>query len=234
MVDQQEQLPVTGARRHPHVVRRRPIIEAARDVIVRQGIAGTRLRDLAAAAQVSLGTLTYHFSGMDEVLAGVIEAEETDFFMPLKKEALEAPSGREGLRHLVDGLFNNDPRTREHWLIWLNFWALATRDPRYGAWQHASYQSWQDCVTELVERGQLDDSLIVDDVALSVCQFMALVDGIAGQAYLVRQKPTVAAETPNAVMWRLVAHHFEIPTGPMRAAASHLTHPAETGGDTRS
>ena len=56
------------------------------------------MREVAAAAGVSLGTLTYHFTGIDEVLAGVIEAEETQFFHPIVVRALDADTGRAGLR----------------------------------------------------------------------------------------------------------------------------------------
>lgn len=199
------------SRRHPPEVRRRMIIEAAREVIARRGMAGTRMRELAAAADVSLGTLTYHFDGMEQVLAGVLQADEADFFAPLVETALAAETGREGLRRIVDGLFNDDPGTREHWLLWLDFWTLASRDATYGRWQTASYDAWRGTVTELVARGETDGSLTVADRDLSVSHFMALVDGVAAQAYLVGRESTVVPETPQALMWRLVTRLFDVP-----------------------
>ncbi len=48
--------------------RRSRIIDACLDVIAREGVAGTSHRRVAAVADVPLGSMTYHFAGMDELL----------------------------------------------------------------------------------------------------------------------------------------------------------------------
>ncbi|BAK33861.1 TetR family transcriptional regulator [Microlunatus phosphovorus NM-1] len=48
--------------------RRDRIIDVTLDVIAANGVAGTSHRKVAAAAGVPLGSMTYHFSGMDELL----------------------------------------------------------------------------------------------------------------------------------------------------------------------
>jgi DNA-binding transcriptional regulator YbjK len=48
--------------------RRSRIIDAALDVIAENGVAGTTHRRVAAAANVPLGSMTYHFRSMDELL----------------------------------------------------------------------------------------------------------------------------------------------------------------------
>jgi DNA-binding transcriptional regulator YbjK len=48
--------------------RRSRIIDAALDVIAAEGVAGTSHRKVAAAADVPLGSMTYHFTGMDDLL----------------------------------------------------------------------------------------------------------------------------------------------------------------------
>lgn len=48
--------------------RRDRIIDAALEVIATQGVAGTSHRKVAAVAQVPLGSMTYYFSGMKELL----------------------------------------------------------------------------------------------------------------------------------------------------------------------
>jgi TetR/AcrR family transcriptional regulator, regulator of biofilm formation and stress response len=45
------------------------IVEAAIDVIAERGVAGTTHRLIAAAADVPLGSLTYHFTGLDDLRA---------------------------------------------------------------------------------------------------------------------------------------------------------------------
>jgi DNA-binding transcriptional regulator YbjK len=48
--------------------RRDRIIDACLDVIAENGVAGTSHRKVALAADVPLGSMTYHFTGMDELL----------------------------------------------------------------------------------------------------------------------------------------------------------------------
>ncbi len=48
--------------------RRSRIIDAALDVIAEKGVAGTTHRRIAAMADVPLGSMTYHFHSMDELL----------------------------------------------------------------------------------------------------------------------------------------------------------------------
>ncbi len=196
------------ARRHPPPVRRRLIVEAARTVMARRGMAATGMREVAAAAGVSLGTVTYHFSGVDELLVKVIDAEEAEFFLPLVDHALAAETGRSGLQYLVDGLLSDEPRTREHWLLWLDFWTLASRDVQFGQWQLGSYEAWRKVVAELVERGQADGSLVVTDTERAVSHVMALVDGVAAQAFLVGRGAALASGGPRILMRSLLGDLF--------------------------
>lgn len=58
--------PRTNRRYDPD--RRERIIASCLDVIAEHGVAGTSHRRVAVAAGVPLGSMTYHFSGMDELL----------------------------------------------------------------------------------------------------------------------------------------------------------------------
>src|SRR5215212_2014758 len=48
--------------------RRDRIIDACLEVISQNGVAGTSHRKVAEAADVPLGSMTYHFAGMDDLL----------------------------------------------------------------------------------------------------------------------------------------------------------------------
>lgn len=197
--------------RLPAPQRRAMIVEAARAVIVERGIANTRMRDLAAVAEVSLGTLTYHFSGIEEILAEAVRAEMTEFYDPIVERSEAAATGREALRVLVDGFLSDDLRTREHWLLWLDFWtitshAATTDDASHAAWQSEVYDRWREVVSAAVRRGQVDGSLAADDVAFASTQFMVLLDGVAAQAFLPGRE--IAGATPHQLMWSMVERLF--------------------------
>ncbi|MEV4637852.1 TetR family transcriptional regulator [Actinoplanes sp. NPDC049548] len=59
--------PSRSARRHDPD-RKSRIIDVTVDIIAEHGVAGTTHRRIAAAADVPLGSLTYHFDGLDDLL----------------------------------------------------------------------------------------------------------------------------------------------------------------------
>ena len=182
--------------RHPTEVRRALIVEAARSVIADRGLFATTMRDIAAASEVSLGTVTYHFRGIAEILAEVLDGEMDAFYAPLVAAAFAQPDGRAALRALIDGFLASSPRARQHWVLWLDFWALSAHDGEYARRQAAFYQRWQRDVAAIFRRGQADGTLRAgapdDSGALdeggaldeAVAEFMAVFDGMASKAYL--------------------------------------------------
>lgn len=60
--------PAATAHRRYDPGRRDRIIDACLDVIAETGVAGTSHRKVAQAADVPLGSMTYHFTGMDDLL----------------------------------------------------------------------------------------------------------------------------------------------------------------------
>jgi AcrR family transcriptional regulator len=176
--------------RHPTEVRRALIVEAARSVIADRGLFATTMRDIAAASEVSLGTVTYHFRGIAEILAEVLDGEMDAFYAPLLATAGAQPDGRAALRALIDGFLASSPRARQHWVLWLDFWALSAHDGEYARRQAAFYQRWQRDVEAIFERGLADGTLLVGALdeggALdeAVAEFTAVFDGMASKAYL--------------------------------------------------
>ena len=160
------------------------LLDAARGVIAERGLHATTVRDVAAAGGVAVGTVTYHFSGIEEVLAGVLESELEHYSAPIWEHARTAPSGRTGLVRLVDGLVASDVRAHEHWKLWLDFWALAAHYPQYAMWQSRVYRELHQLTEHILERGRLDGSLRVPDAAQQAVELIALLDGLVVQAYL--------------------------------------------------
>lgn len=173
-----------GTRRRPPEVRRRMLLDAARQVIAERGLHATTIRDVATAGQVAVGTVTYHFSGIEEVLAGVLASEMDSYSAPIWERARTAVSGREGVQTLLTGLMASDQRTREHWKLWLDFWTLAAHQPEYATWQSRVYQDLHQLVETLLRRGGQDGSLRVNDPAAEAVELVALLDGLVVQSYL--------------------------------------------------
>lgn len=198
-------------RRQPPVIRRAMIIDAARELIAAQGAQTTTIRDIAAAARVAVGTVTYHFSGIAEVLAGVLETEMAQFSAPVMQAALDAPTGADGLAALTDGLIADGDRAAEHWKLWLDFWTLAAHQERYAAWQAQVYRDLHGLAATLFARGATDGSLPgeagLDRSGASAAgaqrravEYIALMDGLVVQTYQPgsRLRPAEAREILHA------------------------------------
>src|SRR5690606_41356377 len=107
--------------RKPTEVRRRLILEAAVPLGNEHGARRVGRRDIARAAGVSVGTVTYHFGGVREIIGEAVAMEIDGYYGPLGERMLSAPSAAEGVEVLVEGVFTAE--TDRHWRPWFDSWA---------------------------------------------------------------------------------------------------------------
>ncbi|MGY5882583.1 TetR/AcrR family transcriptional regulator [Modestobacter lacusdianchii] len=109
--------------------RRQRIVEATVDVIAEHGVAGTTHRLIAAAADVPLGSLTYHFTGLDDLRAQAfaLHAER----MAVKYEAHFADvTGIDDVVDAVTDLVHADADADDRdWAVAYELFLAALREP---------------------------------------------------------------------------------------------------------
>ncbi|MCV2490960.1 TetR family transcriptional regulator [Geodermatophilus sp. YIM 151500] len=92
--------------------RRERLVATALDVIAEHGVAGATHRAIAAAADVPLGSTTYHFSSLDELLAAAFTVHAERVAGALEGWMRDVPDQRAALdalaRHLADDLLGNE------------------------------------------------------------------------------------------------------------------------------
>jgi len=111
--------------------RRDRIIDACLDVIAERGVAGTTHRRVAETAGVPLGSMTYHFGGMDELLRAAFTRLSHTI-----ADGFEARLGREMTREeakdAVVDLIQQDVFAGHRELVLSHeLYTLAARDRRY-------------------------------------------------------------------------------------------------------
>ena len=79
--------------------RRRQLVSAARVVLVRDGVASTTLRSVAAEAGVPLGTLHYAFSSKELLLTAVFEDVRDEVSAVLNDVAEKGTGLERAIRH---------------------------------------------------------------------------------------------------------------------------------------
>lgn len=142
--------------------RRDRIIDAALELIAEQGVAGTSHRKVAERADVPLGSMTYHFASMDELLREAF-TRFSDRVATRFEERLAAADTTEEARAAVVEIINHDVfDTQADLVLTHELYTLAARQPAYREltreWMGRSRRALQRHVDP--ETAQLLDALI--------------------------------------------------------------------------
>ena len=120
---------MTGRRHDPD--RRSRIIDVCLDLIAEVGVAGVSHRKVAAAADVPLGSMTYHFAGMDELLReafGRFARAGSDGFERRMSAATDLESARAAVVAIItEGVFG----TQRDLVLTHELYTLAARDASF-------------------------------------------------------------------------------------------------------
>nr|WP_245852573.1 TetR family transcriptional regulator [Isoptericola jiangsuensis] len=118
------------------------MVDACLDVVAEHGVAGTSHRRVAAAADVPLGSMTYHFDGMDDLLRAAFgrfaEQQAAGF-----ERRLSAAADVEQAADAVVALITTDVfATQRDLVLSHELYTLAAREPAFrtltNAWMHRS------------------------------------------------------------------------------------------------
>jgi len=109
--------------------RKSRIIDATIDVIAEVGVAGTTHRRIAAAADVPLGSLTYHFTGLDDLLEQAF-ARHAERMSPAYEAHFEGVRTQDDLIDAVTALINGGAGAdNRDWTIAYELYLAALRNP---------------------------------------------------------------------------------------------------------
>lgn len=162
------------------------VLTATWRVIVRNGIEGTTIREIAREADCSVGSLSHYFSSKDDILRCALEVADSHVAERIKTIAAERPPGPALREALAQALPLDEERALELTLD-VNFWARALNHRPLRALQHLDHDRWRDVVVDLVERCLADGVFTAGDpvgrVAGDIADVLvAFVDGIGLQA----------------------------------------------------
>ncbi|MCA2214543.1 TetR/AcrR family transcriptional regulator [Jidongwangia harbinensis] len=109
--------------------RKNRIIAAAIDVIAEHGVAGTTHRRIAAAADVPLGSLTYHFTGLEDLLEQAF-THHAEQMSPVYEAHFDRVRGRADLVEAVTDLVHGDAGAdHRDWAVAYELYLAALRNP---------------------------------------------------------------------------------------------------------
>ncbi|MCF4125811.1 TetR/AcrR family transcriptional regulator [Methylobacterium sp. SyP6R] len=109
--------------------RRTRILRAALDTIAEHGVAGTTHRRIAAAADVPLGSMTYHFAGLDDLLTEAFTLLADTVSARFTERLAAAVTRAEACEAVVDLVVDDDWATPRNLLLSYELYAYAARVP---------------------------------------------------------------------------------------------------------
>jgi len=155
--------------------RRHELAAAAARVIARSGIDAASMRDIAAEAGWTTGTLAHYFTNKHELLDFTLRAS-IDQRSARRAERSDLPAADALRAALISALPTNEA-TRLHWIVTVALAGAAANDAALAATQRDAYRDYRDYLSGLL--GAIADT---GDARLEAERLIAIVDGIALQA----------------------------------------------------
>jgi len=158
--------------------RRDAIVAAALAVMLRRGIAGTTVRDVAAEMGTSSGLIHHYYESMDVLLAEAFEQVAADD-LGAAVEASADGTPVERLSRFLASYNRVDEDTAMQ--VWLDAWSEAARRPALQATSRRLNEAWQELLSGIITEGVADGSLVCDDAGAAAWRLLSMLDGLALQ-----------------------------------------------------
>jgi AcrR family transcriptional regulator len=213
--------------------RRGQMLHAALDVISERGFADTRIADIAERIGISPALVIYYFKTKDQLLTEAIKHYEDSWYAAGQRRMNRLSTATERLEEFVamNLLSDPDPDLDGNWLLWLDFWVQAARNPSVADVRRQYDERWRQVIVSLVRAGQAAGEFAdIDPVPFSIF-VSALLDGFTVQIAL--EDPVVDPDSAYELSMRYIADRlgFEwVPGGRARVNGAAATASAGAGG----
>jgi AcrR family transcriptional regulator len=168
------------ARRADVEVRRREILDAAVRVVAERGFAATRVQDVAKSLGVSTGLVHYHFDSKDELLTAAFRHAADADIHRLEKSLAESADAVEQLDRVLREYLPGG-RGEKGWVLWIDAWGEALRDPGLRRISAELDQAWFAAIEGVILDGVTAGQFRCPDPHAAAWRLAALMDGLSLQ-----------------------------------------------------
>ena len=161
-------------------IRRKQIRRAAARVIAKKGFRLTTVREIAAKAKVSTGTLSYYYSDKSDLLLDAFFAISEWFQARVKRTIETAKTPRDAVKGLVEASFENSNSTvSDGQAMWLWATSEALMWPKMAELINQRRKAFQEILIDLIRQLDADDVLTDSDIASLAAEYDAFLNGIS-------------------------------------------------------
>lgn len=151
------------------------ILAAAEDLLALRGFDSLRLRDIAKAAEVSIGSIQHHFETRDEVLLETLRTAGRRRAEQWSQLAADGTTPSARVHALIRGALGE----RHRCIVWVETCAAATRHPALVADVQRTQEAWRSAFSAAIEEGVRSSAFTpATPVPEVVDVLVGLVDGL--------------------------------------------------------
>jgi TetR/AcrR family transcriptional repressor of bet genes len=149
------------------------ILDAVQSVIVRDGVRGASMRQVAQEADVSLGLLSYHFDGKESLIFAAFERASTTLLEASVDAAAEVTGADDKVVAFLRGSFADEFLDSDYLRVRVSLWAVSLTDVELAKVDAMYYENYAALLRQLISlaRPRLDERQVIargtDVIALS-------------------------------------------------------------------
>ena len=163
--------------------RRQRILRATIAVVQERGFAGTRVADIAQAAQTSQGLILYHFGSLAGAFAASLILLEDEFYEECEQRMSDAVGPVAKLRAIAELGAGQGPAVGD-WSLYMDLWVRAIRDADARTARESLDRRWRSALSTIINDGVAVGVFSPADPRAAVLRLTALMDGLAIQLAL--------------------------------------------------
>ncbi|MER6948621.1 TetR/AcrR family transcriptional regulator [Nonomuraea sp. NPDC000554] len=157
--------------------RRAELLEATRKVVLEKGLAHTRIADIAKSINVSGGLIHYHFATKDELIVAMLKAT-LDIESARLAELAGGPGTAVERLDRVLRYYIPESRSDQSWLLWIDAWNTALREPAVNAIMLELETAWLEALAQVLASGAEAGEFTCEDPPGSAERIDAMLDGL--------------------------------------------------------
>jgi AcrR family transcriptional regulator len=152
------------------------ILDAVQSVIVRDGVRGASMRQVAQEADVSLGLLSYHFDGKESLILAAFERASTNLLEASVDAAAEVSGADDKVAAFLRGAFVAEFLDSDYLRVRVSLWAVSLTDIELAKIDASFYGDYAATLRQLISLAR--PTLDVRQVAARSTDVIALSNGL--------------------------------------------------------